>query len=154
MRSTTATGRVLAVGLMVLFSLDLAGQSAWGAETSTKARPDTQAASSYKKNPGTMSIAKAEFEGAGGKKDNQSMKVHEKERIIAFQEFCDQQICKNSCTYTYRDCYDKCDGDEYCENDCQSKQQSCDEYCEEHDMTAAEKECLLQGLKWEDGKCK
>ena len=77
MRSTTATGRVLAVGLMVVFSLALAGQSAWGAETSNKARPDKQGASSYKKSPGTLSIAKAEFEGAEGKIDNQSMKVHE-----------------------------------------------------------------------------
>ena len=66
MRSTTAAGRVLAVGLMVLFSLALAGQSAWGAETSTKARPDKQGACSYNKNPGAVSLAKAgvELEGA------------------------------------------------------------------------------------------
>ena len=68
MRSMPAMGRVLALGLMVLFSLALAGQSAWGAETPTKARPDKQGACSYNKNPGSVSLAKAEVEGARQKR--------------------------------------------------------------------------------------
>lgn len=69
MRSTTAAGRVLAVGLMVVFSLALAGQSAWGTETSTSASPDKQGACSYNKNPGAVSLAKPEVEGAGVRKE-------------------------------------------------------------------------------------
>ena len=115
MRSTTATGWVLAVGLMVLFSLTLAGQSAWGAETTTKARPDKQGACSYKKNPGTLSIAKAEIEGAGAQKERlgkarKTPKEGGHELVVRSA----YMTCTANCDVTYENDESKCSTtDEY-----------------------------------------
>ena len=113
MRSTTAAGRVLAVGLMVLFSLALAGQSAWGAGTSTKTRPDKQGTCSYNKNPGAVSLAKAEVEGTGARKERlrkardprteggRDPRVADADRVGK---------CKLECTWKREDCIDRCKG--------------------------------------------
>lgn len=132
MRSTTATGRVLALGLMVVFSLALAGQSAWGAETSTKERPDKQGTCSYNRIPGAVSLAKAEVEGAGARKerlrDGRKPRGDQVARGYACAQClykCDSAeegcvagcasklpiikgICKNKCDKTHQLCVNEC----------------------------------------------
>ena len=126
MRSTTATGRALAVGLMVLFSLALAGQNAWGAETSTKARPDKQRSWFYKKNPCSLRLAKARVEpvgagtvkGTGSKNENVRRKGigREGSKLLAHLSRCDKDYltCIVLCTagggtmIEMKSCTDRC----------------------------------------------